>query len=420
MGSFFVSFNYYSSFRGSGGFMLENKKIVLGICGSIAAYKSATLVRLLIKAGANVQVVMTPESTDFITPLTLSTLSKNPVLVDYFTPETGEWNNHVEFGLWADLFLIAPASANTLAKMAGGLCDNLLTAIYLSAKCPVYFAPAMDLDMWKHTSTVENVDRLLSFGNILIKPGNGELASGLHGEGRMAEPEEIVVFITADLKKGLPLLNQKILVTAGPTYEAIDPVRFIGNHSSGKMGFAIADELVKLGADVILVTGPTAQVSHQRAVRRVDVTSAAQMLAACEQYYVDAKACIMSAAVADYTPVNVANQKIKKQGDNLNIELKTTVDILKTLGERKRDDQLLVGFALETNDEEQNAILKLKKKNLDFIVLNSLNDNGAGFKSDTNKITIIDRDLQKTIYNLKSKDEVARDICNKLVELIKG
>jgi len=420
MGSFFVSFNYYSSFRGSGGFMLENKKIVLGICGSIAAYKSATLVRLLIKAGANVQVVMTPEATDFITPLTLSTLSKNPVLVDYFTPETGEWNNHVEFGLWADLFLIAPASANTLAKMAGGLCDNLLTAIYLSAKCPVYFAPAMDLDMWKHTSTVENVDRLLSFGNILIKPGNGELASGLHGEGRMAEPEEIVVFITADLKKGLPLLNQKILVTAGPTYEAIDPVRFIGNHSSGKMGFAIADELVKLGADVILVTGPTAQVSHQRAVRRVDVTSAAQMLAACEQYYVDAKACIMSAAVADYTPVNVANQKIKKQGDNLNIELKTTVDILKTLGERKRDDQLLVGFALETNDEEQNAILKLKKKNLDFIVLNSLNDNGAGFKSDTNKITIIDRDLQKTIYNLKSKDEVARDICNKLVELIKG
>jgi len=399
--------------------MLENKKIVLGICGSIAAYKSATLVRLLIKAGANVQVVMTPEATDFITPLTLSTLSKNPVLVDYFTPETGEWNNHVELGLWADLFVIAPATANTLAKMAGGLCDNLLTAIYLSAKCPVYFAPAMDLDMWKHTSTVENVDRLLSFGNILINPGNGELASGLHGEGRMAEPEEIVDFITADLKKDLPLVNQKILVTAGPTYEAIDPVRFIGNHSSGKMGFAIADELAKLGADVILVTGPTAQVSHQRVVKRVDVTSAAQMLAACEQYYADAKACIMSAAVADYTPVNVADQKIKKQGENLNIELKTTVDILKTLGERKRDDQLLVGFALETNDEEQNALLKLKKKNLDFIVLNSLNDTGAGFKSDTNKITIIDRDLQKTIYNLKTKDEVARDICNKLIELIK-
>jgi phosphopantothenoylcysteine decarboxylase/phosphopantothenate--cysteine ligase len=400
--------------------MFEGKNIVLGVCGSIAAYKSATLVRLLIKAGANVQVVMTPEATDFITPLTLSTLSKNPVLVDYFTPETGEWNNHVELGLWADLFIIAPASANTLAKMAGGLCDNLLTAVYLSAKCPVYFAPAMDLDMWKHTSTVENVDRLLSFGNILIKPGNGELASGLHGEGRMAEPEEIIDFISAEIKKGLPLANQKILVTAGPTYEAIDPVRFIGNHSSGKMGFAIADELAILGADVILVTGPTAQISTQKSVKRVDVTSAAQMLQACEQYYTDAKACIMSAAVADYTPVNIADHKIKKQSGNLNIELKTTVDILKNLGEKKRADQLLVGFALETNDEEQNAILKLKKKNLDFIVLNSLNDTGAGFKGDTNKITIIDRDLQTTTFELKSKDDVARDICNKLIELIKG
>jgi phosphopantothenoylcysteine decarboxylase/phosphopantothenate--cysteine ligase len=419
-GVFFVSFNYYSPFRGSGGYMFESKNIVLGVCGSIAAYKSATLIRLLIKAGANVQVVMTPEATDFITPLTLSTLSKNPVLVDYFTPETGEWNNHVELGLWADLFIIAPATANTLAKMAGGLCDNLLTAVYLSAKCPVYFAPAMDLDMWKHTSTVENVDRLLSFGNILIKPGNGELASGLHGEGRMAEPEEIIDFISAEIKKGLPLVGQKILVTAGPTYEAIDPVRFIGNHSSGKMGFAIADELAILGADVILVTGPTAQISIQKSVKRVDVTSAAQMLQACEKYYTEAKACIMSAAVADYTPVNVADHKIKKQSGNLNIELKTTVDILKVLGEKKRADQLLVGFALETNDEEQNAILKLKKKNLDFIVLNSLNDTGAGFKSDTNKITIIDRDLQTTTFALKSKDDVARDICNKLIELIKG
>jgi len=400
--------------------MFEDKNIVLGVCGSIAAYKSATLVRLLIKAGANVKVVMTAEATDFITPLTLSTLSKNPVLVDYFTPETGEWNNHVELGLWADLFIIAPATANTLAKMAGGLCDNLLTAVYLSAKCPVYFAPAMDLDMWKHTSTVENVDRLQSFGNIMVKPANGELASGLYGEGRMAEPEEIIDFISAEIKKSLPLADQKILVTAGPTYEAIDPVRFIGNHSSGKMGFAIADELAALGADVILVTGPTAQASKHKSVKRVDVTSAAQMLEACEHYYTNVKACIMSAAVADYTPVNVADQKIKKQGNNLNIELKTTVDILKTLGEKKRPNQLLVGFALETNDEEQNAILKLKKKNLDFIVLNSLNDTGAGFKSDTNKITIIDRDLQKTIFQLKSKDEVARDICNKLTELIKG
>jgi len=399
--------------------MLEGKNIVLGICGSIAAYKSATLVRLLIKAGANVQVVMTPEATDFITPLTLSTLSKNPVLVDYFTPETGEWNNHVELGLWADVFIIAPASANTLAKMASGLCDNLLTAVYLSAKCPVYFAPAMDLDMWKHPSTVENVETLQSFGNIMIKPGNGELASGLHGEGRMAEPEEIIDFLSADIKKKLPLVNQRILVTAGPTYEAIDPVRFIGNHSSGKMGFAIADELALRGADVILVTGPSAQTSKQRSVKRVDVTSAAQMLEACEQYYANLQACIMSAAVADYTPVNVADHKIKKQADNhLNIELKTTVDILKTLGEKKRSDQLLVGFALETNDEELNAIQKLKKKNLDFIVLNSLNDTGAGFKGDTNKITIIDSNLQKTTFNLKTKDEVARDICNKLTDLL--
>ena len=399
--------------------MLEGKNIILGICGSIAAYKSATLVRLLIKAGANVQVVMTPEATDFITPLTLSTLSKNPVLVDYFTPETGEWNNHVELGLWADVFIIAPARANTLAKMANGLCDNLLTAIYLSAKCPVYFAPAMDLDMWKHASTIENVEKIQSFGNIMIKPGNGELASGLHGEGRMAEPEEIIDFLSADIKKKLPLINQKILVTAGPTYEAIDPVRFIGNHSSGKMGFAIADELSLMGADVILVTGPSAQISKQRSVKRIDVTSAAQMLEACEQYYTDVQACIMSAAVADYTPVSVADHKIKKQADNhLNIELKTTVDILKTLGERKRSGQLLVGFALETNDEEQNAIQKLKKKNLDFIVLNSLNDTGAGFKGDTNKITIIDSSLQKTIFDLKTKDEVARDICNKLTELL--
>ena len=399
--------------------MLEGKNIVLGICGSIASYKSATLVRLLIKAGANVQVVMTPEATDFITPLTLSTLSKNPVLVDYFRPETGEWNNHVELGLWANVFIIAPASANTLAKMAGGLCDNLLTAVYLSAKCPVYFAPAMDLDMWKHPSTVENVETLQSFGNIMIKPGNGELASGLHGEGRMAEPEEIIDFLSADIKKKLPLVNQKILVTAGPTYEAIDPVRFIGNHSSGKMGFAIADELALRGADVILVTGPSAQTSKQRSVKRVDVTSAAQMLEACEQYYANLQACIMSAAVADYTPVNVADHKIKKQADNhLNIELKTTVDILKTLGEKKRSDQLLVGFALETNDEELNAIQKLKKKNLDFIVLNSLNDTGAGFKGDTNKITIIDSNLQKTTFNLKTKDEVARDICNKLTDLL--
>jgi phosphopantothenoylcysteine decarboxylase/phosphopantothenate--cysteine ligase len=400
--------------------MLEGKNIVLGICGSIAAYKSALVVRLLIKAGANVQVVMTPDATNFITPLTLSTLSKNPVLVDYFTPENGEWNNHVELGLWADFMVIAPASANTLAKMANGLCNNLLMAIYLSAKCDVYFAPAMDLDMWKHAATQSNISQLQFFGNILIPPGNGELASGLHGEGRMAEPEEIIAFITENIKKKLPLVNQKVLVTAGPTYEAIDPVRFIGNHSSGKMGFAIADELARLGADVTLVAGPSAQVSKQSAVKRIDVTSAAEMLNACVPHFKTAKACIMSAAVADYTPSTVAQQKIKKNDNNLSIEIKRTVDILSLLGSQKKEGQILVGFALETNDEEKNAIEKLKKKNLDFIVLNSLNDEGAGFKKDTNKITIIDCNLQKTVYGLKSKEEVARDICYKITELIKG
>jgi phosphopantothenoylcysteine decarboxylase/phosphopantothenate--cysteine ligase len=399
--------------------MLEGKNIVLGICGSIAAYKSASLVRLLVKAGANVQVVMTPDATNFVTPLTLSTLSKNPVYHQYFEPETGEWNNHVELGLWADILLIAPASANTLAKMATGLVDNLLTAVYLSAKCPVYFAPAMDLDMWKHTTTTQNVGQLQSFGNILIPPGNGELASGLQGEGRMAEPEDIIAFLSADIKKKLPLVNLKALVTAGPTYEAIDPVRFIGNHSSGKMGFAIADELAAMGADVTLIAGPSAQKSKQRSVKRIDVTSAAEMLDQSKQYFTQANICVMSAAVADYTPVNIAQQKIKKQDQNLNIDLQKTTDILKTLGETKRDDQLLIGFALETNDEELNAIEKLKKKNLDFIVLNSLNDEGAGFKGDTNKITIIDRDLQKTSFDLKTKEEVAKDICLKIAELVK-
>lgn len=399
--------------------MLEGKNIVLGVCGSIAAYKAATLVRLLVKAGAHVQVVMTADATNFITPLTLSTLSKKPVLTDYFKPETGEWNNHVELGLTADLILIAPVSANTLAKMATGFTDNLLTAIYLSAKCPVYFAPAMDLDMWKHESTTHNVKQLQSFGNILIPPGSGELASGLQGEGRMAEPEEIVAFLNADILKKLPLRNYKALVTAGPTYEAIDPVRFIGNHSSGKMGFAIADELASLGADVTLVAGPTAQKSKRLAVKRIDVTSAAEMLHACEGNFASAQICVMSAAVADYTPVTVASQKIKKHDDGLSIETKKTVDILKTLGERKQPGQLLIGFALETNNEQQNAIDKLKRKNLDFIVLNSLNDSGAGFKGDTNKITIIDRDLQQTTFDLKTKEEVARDICAKIIATLK-
>jgi phosphopantothenoylcysteine decarboxylase/phosphopantothenate--cysteine ligase len=395
-------------------------KVILGICGSIAAYKSATLIRLLVKGGADVRVVMTPDATNFITPLTLSTLSKNPVLVDYFTQETGEWNNHVELGLWGDVMIIAPASANTMAKMAGGLCDNLLMAVYLSAKCPVYFAPAMDLDMWKHTATQENIIKIQSFGNTLIPPGTGELASGLHGEGRMAEPEEIIDFLLADIKSKLPLANQKMLVTAGPTYEAIDPVRFIGNHSSGKMGFAIADELAKLGADVTLISGPSAQISKEQSVKRINVTSAAEMLEACLQNFSSAKACVMSAAVADYTPVTIAQQKIKKKEDGFSIDVKKTTDILNELGRKKAPGQILVGFALETNNEEINAIDKLQRKNLDFIVLNSLNDEGAGFKKDTNKITIIDKALAKTVYDLKTKDEVARDICAKIVELIKN
>lgn len=399
--------------------MLEGKKIVLGVCGSIAAYKTAFLVRLLVKAGAKVQVVMTPDATNFITPLTLSTLSKKPVFVEYFEPQTGEWNNHVELGLWGDFIIIAPASANTMAKMATGLVDNLLTAVYLSAKCPVYFAPAMDLDMWKHESTLHNVAQLKAFGNIFIPPAYGELASGLVGEGRMAEPEDMIAFIEADLKKGLPLLNKKALVTAGPTYEAIDPVRFIGNHSSGKMGFAIADALAKLGADVTLISGPTSEKSISRSIKHISVTSAQQMLDACELQFTGTDICVMSAAVADYTPVEVSDIKIKKKTGSFSIELKKTTDILKTLGAKKQANQILVGFALETNDEETNAIEKLKKKNLDFIVLNSLNDAGAGFQTNTNKITIIDRDLQKTIFDLKSKDEVAADICLKIIDLIK-
>lgn len=398
--------------------MLEGKKIILGVCGSIAAYKSATLVRLLVKAGAEVQVIMTKSAQDFITPLTLATLSKRPVLTAYFEKDSGKWHNHVALGLWADLLVIAPASANTLAKMANGICDNLLTAIYLSARCPVYFAPAMDLDMWKHQATQHNVNKLLLYGNRLISPESGELASGLHGEGRMAEPENILDLLYINLKKNTQLNNFTVLVTAGPTYEAIDPVRFIGNHSSGKMGFAIADDLANRGANVILVTGPTSLSVTNKNIQRVDVTSAQEMLDACIKHFETAKACIMSAAVADYTPLNTAKQKIKKQDNDLNIELKKTVDILKVLGEMKHPDQILAGFALETDHEEQNAIAKIRKKNLDFIVLNSLNDKGAGFKTDTNKITIIDKSLKKTSFDLKSKTEVAEDICNKLTKLM--
>ncbi|WP_313269877.1 bifunctional phosphopantothenoylcysteine decarboxylase/phosphopantothenate--cysteine ligase CoaBC [Sphingobacterium sp.] len=395
---------------------LAGKNIVIAVCGSIAAYKIASLIRLLAKADARVSVVMSKEATAFITPLTLSTLSKNPVLIDYYQPTTGEWNNHVEIALNADYILVAPATANTLAKMANGLCDNLLTAVYLSAKCPVLFAPAMDLDMWKHPSTQANISKLCSYGNILIPPGNGELASGLIGEGRLAEPEEIMNFLVKFSAQELPLSGKKALVSAGPTYEAIDPVRFIGNHSSGKMGYAIARQLEILGADVTLVSGPSSLKAPDR-VHTISVTSAAEMLNACETYFENADIVVMSAAVADYTPVEVATQKIKKKENEFSIELKKTADILATLGAKKREKQLLIGFALETNNELENAKDKLIRKNLDFIVLNSMQDKGAGFATDTNKVTIIDRSGNTNEFSLKSKEEVAKDICSIIVKL---
>jgi len=388
---------------------LKGKNIAIGVCGGIAAYKIASLVRLLVKENANVQVLMTLDAKEFITPLTLATLSKRPVLSDYINRHTETWNNHVELGLQADLLLIAPATANTLSKMAHGACDNLLLATYLSAKCAVMFAPAMDLDMWLHPSTQENVHRLLNFGNILIAPGKGELASGLIGEGRLAEPEEMLQHIQHFFSNSLPLEGKKALVTAGPTHEAIDPVRFIGNHSSGKMGYAIASALQSLGATVTLVSGPT-QLPTPPKVNRHDVTSAQEMLEACSSHFETADIIVMSAAVADYTPVSVASQKIKKKDTNLEIALKKTTDILATLGKKKTNKQTLVGFALETENELQNAQDKLQRKNLDYIVLNSMQDKGAGFGGDTNKVTMIDRKGETQQFELKSKKDVANDI----------
>jgi len=399
--------------------MLEGKNVLLGICGSIACYKSAFLTRLLVKAGANVKVIMTKDATNFIAPLTLFTLSKNPVYTQYFNSNTGEWNNHVDLALWADYFVVAPASANTLAKFANGLCDNILTAVYLSAKCPVYIAPAMDLDMWKHPATQANIQKLQSYGNELINPAYGELASGLVGEGRMAEPEEICAFLVKASAVSGPLKGKKALVSAGPTYEAIDPVRFIGNHSSGKMGFAIAEELASLGAEVTLVSGPSAiRVNHPQ-IKRLDVTSADDMYKAVHAHFADCDITVMSAAIADYRPKEVALNKIKKTENEFAINLVKTEDVLLSLGNIKKESQLLVGFALETNNEEENAFNKLRKKNLDFIVLNSLNDSGAGFKLDTNKITIIDSAHNKESFELKSKEEVAKDICNKIIASLK-
>ena len=395
--------------------ILKDKNILLGITAGIAAYKSASLVRLFIKAGANVKVVMTPASKDFITPLTLSTLSKNPVFSSFVEEEDEVWNNHVELALWADLFVIAPATANTMAKMANGVCDNILLATYLSAKCPVYFAPAMDLDMYKHNSTKTSFDKLTSYGNKLIPAGTGELASGLVGEGRMAEPEDIVRFIEMDILDQLPLKGKTVLITAGPTYEALDPVRFIGNHSSGKMGFEIANAAANLGAKVILVTGPTHQKISNNVVEVIPVVSAEEMYNEVHKHFKSSDIAILSAAVADYKPKNVANQKIKKKDSTFTIELEKTKDILKSLGEIKTH-QFLVGFALETNNELEHAKGKLESKNLDLIVLNSLNDKGAGFGVSTNKVTFITSEDEVIENQLKSKAEVAEDLMQQILK----
>ena len=397
--------------------MLQHKKIVLGVCGSIAAYKSAYLIRELVKRGAEVKVIMTASASDFIHPLTLATLSKNPVLTEFITNEQGEWNNHVELGLWADLMIIAPTTANTIGKLSNGLCDNLLCATYLSARCEVMIAPAMDLDMYEHPSVVSNIERLVSFGNQIIEAEYGELASGLIGKGRMSEPEHIVEFIETHFKKKSQLVNKNILITAGPTYEALDPVRFIGNHSSGKMGFALAKSCLDNGAQVTLVSGPTIQQLSHENLEIINVSSAEEMLSSCLQVHSKTDISIFCAAVADYRPKNIAEQKIKKSENSLTIELIKNPDIASELGKLKKLNQIHVGFALETNNEEVNAAGKLKKKNFDMIVLNSLNDSGAGFKGDTNKISIIEENnIHK--FELKSKTEVAKDIVNKIIETI--
>ncbi|HFS67092.1 MAG TPA: bifunctional phosphopantothenoylcysteine decarboxylase/phosphopantothenate--cysteine ligase CoaBC [Flavobacteriia bacterium] len=399
--------------------VLSGKKILLGISGGIAAYKTTYLTRLLIKSGAEVKIVMTPASKDFVTTLTLSTLSKNPVHSAFFDSENENelWNNHVDLALWADYMLIAPATANTLSKMANGTSDNLLLACYLSAKCKVYFAPAMDLDMYKHPSTKNSLTTLQDFGNVMIPATSGELASGLIGEGRMAEPEDIIRFIEKDILSQLPLKNKTVLITAGPTYQDIDPVRFIGNRSTGKMGFALAHQAANLGANVILISGPSAEKVQHSFIKRIDVRSAEDMYQAVHQYYKKAAIVIASAAVADFTPAKINTQKIKKKDGKMQIELVATKDILASLGKEK-EKQILVGFALETNNELENAIGKLERKNLDLIVLNSLQDKGAGFANNTNKITLIDRNKKHKEFPLKSKQEVAKDIFSSVLELL--
>ena len=393
--------------------MLAGKKILIGITGSIAAYKSIYLVRLLVKAGAEVKVILTPSAKDFVSSLTLSTLSKNPVLVDLFDEQS--WANHVMLGRWADIMVIAPLSCNTLAKMATGQCDNLLMATYLSATCPVVAAPAMDEDMWHHPTTKENLKKLESFGNKIIPVEKGELASGLIGDGRMAEPEQIIEFITTNFFLTKPLAGKKALVTAGPTYEAIDPVRFIGNHSTGKMGMAIAKELEKRGAEVTLILGPSSITASENGIKLINVKSAEEMFNACDKIFETTDIAVMSAAVADYTPVTKASEKIKKKENTFTIELTKTKDILENLGQRKRAGQVLVGFALETKNEKEYALDKLKKKNADWIVMNSLKDKGAGFGHDTNKVAIFGKNGEEIGFETKTKTEVAKDIVDTII-----
>jgi len=398
--------------------MLKGKKILLGVTGSIAAYKAAYIIRLLVKQGAEVKVIMTRDAHEFITPLTLSVLSKNPVLTEFSDNKSGSWNNHVELGLWADALLIAPATANTMAKMANGICDNLLLAVYLSVRCRTFIAPAMDLDMFAHPSTQLNIEKLRSFGNTIFEPDSGELASGLLGKGRMQEPDELVKLITDSLNATSKLSGKKVMVTAGPTYESIDPVRFIGNHSSGRMGFALAEEFARHGATVTLISGPTELELYNKSIKRIDVTSASEMYDSTVKQFSKTDIAVMSAAVADYTPEKVSLTKIKKSGDDLQLKLRKTRDILAELGKMKTKKQLLVGFALETDNEITNARKKLDAKNLDFIVLNSLKSKGAGFGHATNKVSIITNTGEVTDYKLKSKNEVAYDIVQKVIKAI--
>ena len=396
---------------------MKGKKIVLGITGSIAAYKAAILIRGLIKIGAEVQVVITPAGKEFITPITLSALTSKPVISEFFSQRDGTWHSHVDLGLWADAMVIAPATASTIGKMAHGIADNMLITTYLSMKAPVFVAPAMDLDMFAHPSTQKNLNILRSYGNHIIEPASGELASHLVGKGRMEEPEKIIDVLETFFAKKQDLEGKKVVITAGPTYEKIDPVRFIGNYSSGKMGYALAEECASRGAHVILVSGPVTLEAHHPNIKRVDVESAQEMYEVAKEAYANADAGILCAAVADFTPESVANYKIKREKDDLVIRLQPTKDIAASLGTSKKEGQVLVGFALETNDEANNAKGKLERKNFDFIVLNSLNDKGAGFRVDTNKITIIDKD-GATPYPLKNKAEVAVDIIDRLVETL--